>query len=214
MRASLAGLPRVWQVVMIGMAVLLGVLFADSSAEDLRPQLAAYRNAKASAEARVDRLETQVDRLSGLKEQVASLRIQAEAAAGAARTVSRLEQSLDGLRNDLRSAQEDARTLQHRARTAERALATTTAALEKARGELAAVAPAVPAEEPREAQEPDLGVGLGDCHPSYSGVCVPITSDVDCAGGSGNGPEYTDLVTIVGPDEYGLDPDGDGLGCE
>jgi resuscitation-promoting factor RpfB len=26
------------------------------------------------------------------------------------------------------------------------------------------------------------------CDPNYSGACVPIASDVDCAGGSGNGP--------------------------
>src|SRR5262249_2690692 len=28
------------------------------------------------------------------------------------------------------------------------------------------------------------------CDPNYSGACVPIASDVDCAGGSGNGPAY------------------------
>jgi hypothetical protein len=43
---------------------------------------------------------------------------------------------------------------------------------------------------------------------------VPITSDVDCAGGSGNGPAYTGRVTVIGPDEYDLDRDGDGIGCE
>jgi hypothetical protein len=58
--------------------------------------------------------------------------------------------------------------------------------------------------------EPDSG---GNCHPSYQ-PCVPIASDVDCIGGSGNGPEYTGQVTVVGPDEYGLDSDGDGIGCE
>ena len=53
------------------------------------------------------------------------------------------------------------------------------------------------------------------CHPSYSG-CVPIASDVDCAGGSGNGPAYTSArnIRVTGPDDYGLDNDGDGLGCE
>lgn len=53
------------------------------------------------------------------------------------------------------------------------------------------------------------------CHPSYEGACVPIASDVDCAGGSGNGPEYVrGPVYVVGPDEYGLDRDGDGVACE
>lgn len=51
------------------------------------------------------------------------------------------------------------------------------------------------------------------CHASYD-PCVPITSDVDCEGGSGNGPDYTGRVRVLGPDEYGLDRDGNGIGCE
>ncbi|MCP9624842.1 Uncharacterised protein [Nocardia otitidiscaviarum] len=51
------------------------------------------------------------------------------------------------------------------------------------------------------------------CHASYD-PCLPITSDVDCEGGSGNGPVYTGRVRVIGPDEYGLDRDGDGIGCE
>ncbi|WP_235624178.1 hypothetical protein [Mycolicibacterium goodii] len=54
-----------------------------------------------------------------------------------------------------------------------------------------------------------------NCHSSYEGACVPIASDVDCASGSGNGPEYVDgPVQVVGPDEYDLDRDGNGVGCE
>ena len=53
------------------------------------------------------------------------------------------------------------------------------------------------------------------CHPSYEGECVPIASDADCASGSGNGPVYVrGPVRVVGPDEYDLDRDGDGVGCE
>lgn len=51
------------------------------------------------------------------------------------------------------------------------------------------------------------------CHPSYI-PCLPIVSDVDCAGGSGNGPVYTGRVQVIGPDEYELDRDRDGIGCE
>jgi len=44
---------------------------------------------------------------------------------------------------------------------------------------------------------------------------VPIARDVDCAGGNGNGPEYVSgPVYVVGPDEYELDRDGDGVACE
>lgn len=32
--------------------------------------------------------------------------------------------------------------------------------------------------------------GAFPCDPNYSGACVPIASDVDCEGGSGNGPAY------------------------
>lgn len=53
------------------------------------------------------------------------------------------------------------------------------------------------------------------CDPNYSGACVPIASDVDCAGGSGNGPAYVSgPVRVVGNDIYGLDRDGDGVGCD
>lgn len=53
------------------------------------------------------------------------------------------------------------------------------------------------------------------CHPSYEGACVPFgVSDVDCAGGSGDGPNYVGRVRVVGPDVYGLDRDNDGIGCE
>jgi endonuclease YncB( thermonuclease family) len=54
-----------------------------------------------------------------------------------------------------------------------------------------------------------------NCHPSYRGACLdPYASDYDCEGGSGNGPRYTGPVRVVGPDEFGLDRDGDGFACE
>ncbi|WP_425439242.1 SH3 domain-containing protein [Poseidonocella pacifica] len=53
------------------------------------------------------------------------------------------------------------------------------------------------------------------CHPNYSGACVPIASDVDCAGGRGDGPAYVrGPVRVVGRDVYRLDRDRDGIGCE
>lgn len=67
-----------------------------------------------------------------------------------------------------------------------------------------AKAPASPSPEPEPA-----------CHPSYEGACLmPDASDYDCAGGSGDGPYYTGRVSVVGPDVFGLDGDGDGVGCE
>jgi hypothetical protein len=67
---------------------------------------------------------------------------------------------------------------------------------------------------------PSDGGGLGgggttsNCDSHYYG-CVPIASDVDCAGGSGNGPAYVSgPVHVKTFDIYGLDRDGDGVGCE
>jgi hypothetical protein len=55
----------------------------------------------------------------------------------------------------------------------------------------------------------------GKCDPNYAGGCVPVASDVDCGGGSGNGPAYVQgPVQVVGTDIYGLDADHDGVGCE
>jgi hypothetical protein len=55
--------------------------------------------------------------------------------------------------------------------------------------------------------------GSSNCTPGYS-PCLPPASDYDCSGGSGNGPKYTARVRVTGPDPYGLDDDGDGVGCE
>jgi hypothetical protein len=53
------------------------------------------------------------------------------------------------------------------------------------------------------------------CDPNYTGACVPISSDVDCGGGSGDGPGYVyGTVHVVGSDIYDLDADGDGWGCD
>lgn len=69
-----------------------------------------------------------------------------------------------------------------------------------------------PAPPPPVAEEP---APQKECDPNYTG-CVPISSDdVDCAGGSGNGPEYAEgPVDVIGSDIYGLDHDKDGVACE
>ena len=55
--------------------------------------------------------------------------------------------------------------------------------------------------------------GTSNCTPGYS-PCLPPASDYDCSGGSGNGPKYTGRVSVTGSDPYGLDDDGDGVGCD
>jgi hypothetical protein len=52
------------------------------------------------------------------------------------------------------------------------------------------------------------------CTPGYR-PCIQPGPDVDCAGGTGDGPRYIQgPVTVTGDDPYGLDADHDGTGCE
>jgi hypothetical protein len=65
--------------------------------------------------------------------------------------------------------------------------------------------PVAPAPEP-----------AGGCDPSYPDVCLKQgIGDYDCAGGSGNGPNYVDgPIAVRGDDPFDLDRDHDGVGCE
>jgi flagellar hook assembly protein FlgD len=62
------------------------------------------------------------------------------------------------------------------------------------------------------------GGGGSSCTPGYSPCLVNHGgADYDCAGGSGNGPYYTQagvVYRVTGSDPYGLDADNDGYGCE
>jgi hypothetical protein len=63
---------------------------------------------------------------------------------------------------------------------------------------------------------PTTAAAPANCDPSYVGQCLHDgIGDYDCAGGSGNGPNYVSgPVRVVGSDPFGLDADGDGTGCE
>jgi hypothetical protein len=57
--------------------------------------------------------------------------------------------------------------------------------------------------------------GGGSCDPNYVGACLdPSSPDYDCEGGSGDGPDYTGMVEVVGDDHFDLDRDDDGVACE
>ena len=67
----------------------------------------------------------------------------------------------------------------------------------------------IPTPKPTAAPKP-----TSNCHPSYSGCLKMNAGDYDCAGGSGNGPNYTGAVRVYGSDPFDLDRDNDGWGCE
>lgn len=54
------------------------------------------------------------------------------------------------------------------------------------------------------------GAGFGGCNPNYD-PCVPNAQDQNC-GASGGAVTYP--VNVIGEDEYGLDRDGNGVGCQ
>jgi hypothetical protein len=69
--------------------------------------------------------------------------------------------------------------------------------------------------EERELVEAEESEEASECDPNYSGACLdPYAYDYDCKGGSGDGPEYTGPVTVVGEDHYDLDREEDGYACE
>ena len=83
------------------------------------------------------------------------------------------------------------------------------AAASRAAASRAAAASAAASSSAAAAQPP-----AANCTPGYD-PCIPPGPDVDCAGGSGNGPRYVDgPVSVTGSDPYGLDADHDGIGCE
>jgi hypothetical protein len=55
-----------------------------------------------------------------------------------------------------------------------------------------------------------------NCDPSYPDVCIPRgAADYDCAGGTGNGPNYIrGPLRVLPPDPHDLDRDGNGIGCQ
>jgi len=54
-----------------------------------------------------------------------------------------------------------------------------------------------------------------ECDPNYAGACLdPSSYDYDCEGGSGDGPDYTGTVRVIGDDPYDLDRDGDRIACD
>lgn len=52
------------------------------------------------------------------------------------------------------------------------------------------------------------------CNENYSGCLKKNAGDYDCRWWSGNGPNYTGMVRVLWYDEFWLDRDNDGWGCE
>ncbi len=63
---------------------------------------------------------------------------------------------------------------------------------------------------------PTTAAPARNCDPAYPDACLHDgIGDYDCAGGSGNGPNYVEgPIRVLPPDPFDLDRNGDGVGCE
>jgi hypothetical protein len=68
--------------------------------------------------------------------------------------------------------------------------------------------------EQERAQALAAAAETSECDENYSGCLDPSSSDYDCEGGGGDGPDYTGLVNVRGTDIHELDRDGDGIACD
>jgi hypothetical protein len=139
----------------------------------------------------------------------------AEGGGQQARLAHQMERHRAAVRHAKMRQQARAAARRHRRQmAARRHRAQARAAAAERRATEAAEAEALAVEE-AESEEAAAEEEANECDPNYSGACLdPYASDYDCAGGSGDGPEYTGMVTVVGEDHYGLDSDSDGTGCE
>jgi hypothetical protein len=144
---------------------------------------------------------------SGTSSGTASTRSQRQAAKQVAKREAQRARQRALLRHEARIAARRA-AARRQARAAHRAAVRQRRAEERKARQIAAA-------EARKEEEAEASEAATECDPSYSGACLdPYASDYDCEGGSGNGPDYTGEVVVVGEDHYGLDADGDGIGCE
>jgi uncharacterized membrane protein len=81
---------------------------------------------------------------------------------------------------------------------------------------LLAVAAAMPSPASSAPSTSSTSAAKKKCHPGYRGACLKRNAgDYDCAGGSGNGPNYVrGPIRVVGSDPFDLDRDGDGIACD
>lgn len=147
------------------------------------------------------------DELAEAQEEVAKAKGEA-AAPLAARNGAR--QSLAKARRELGHAQERLAS----AESSRKSFARRLVALEVKEQREAEREEALVLREQEEQEEVEAEELAAQCNPNYSGCLDPSSPDYDCLGGSGDGPDYTGTVEVIGYDEYGLDDDGDGIGCD
>jgi hypothetical protein len=175
-------------------------IFADGAASQPVPQQLREEAQAASEGEGAEDLEVAKEEVVWAKQRAATPLVQRNAA----------QKDLEHAQRELRSAKRRLASVQSSQRSLMRRMAALEAR-ERREAEREASRLAREEEESAEQAEEELAA---ECHPSYSGCLDPSSPDYDCEGGSGNGPDYTSTVEVIGYDEYGLDDDGDGIGCD
>jgi hypothetical protein len=187
-------------MLLIFLAGIGSALFADdASSQQISPEL--REEAEATSKGR------------GAEELEAAEAAIDKAARQAAAPLARRDAAQDALASAKRNLRSAKHTLA-RAKASERSFTQRLAALEYKEQRAAEQAEERLVREEEESTEAEEQETAEQCNPNYGGCLDPYASDYDCAGGSGDGPEYTGTVEVIGYDEYGLDEDGDGIGCE
>lgn len=134
---------------------------------------------------------------------------------GAKKEAARLNRKAAPLLAAARAEQRELRVARHKLSQAETRQASAENDVQSFTRRLAAI---TKREERQAAARARRAEGEADsgCDPNYDGECLKDgIGDYDCAGGSGNGPNYVySEVRVVGVDVFGLDANGNGIGCE
>lgn len=197
--------PRTRLAVGVVMAVLalIGVIGGfTADGPEVEPASAELRH-RAEGEVRPG-LERRLVRAEALDE-----RLQAKARGAGARKEAAAEH-LEQTRNGVSQAESRLVGAEARVRRLTNRLAAQTEREERVAEREAEEA----AREEAELVEAEEEESAAECDPNYSGCLDPYASDYDCSNGSGDGPLYTGTVEVFGVDHYGLDDDGDGIGCD
>lgn len=196
--ASYAG-----KVALVAVGIVIGAVAATPSEDKVALATASANKIEKRADRRMDTARDRADELvSEAESEAADIAEQsvAERQAEAAK-IAALRKTTAALTKRRSALSRAARSLTSQVNSQRSELRSVKSQLSDARSSL-------------ESATPSSGSGSG-CHPSYSGACLSQgAGDYDCAGGSGDGPNYTGTVSVVGYDEFDLDRDGDGVACD
>lgn len=195
---AVAGLMLVLFLASTGSAIFAG----DASSQSISPRLEEEAEG-ASGKRGAEELEAAEEEVESAKQQAA---VPLARRNGARRALVNARRDLRHLKQSLASAKSSQDSFAQRLVALE--------AKEQREAEKREREEAAQAQRELEEQEEFEGEEQEELAECDYNPCLPPAYDYDCEGGSGDGPAYTGTVEVTGVDIYGLDDDGDGIGCD